>query len=68
MPSSPGRPPKDHVRLGLHVPPYVKQALRIEAAQRGVSISEIVVESLLTRGIIVNPPPATPAPKKESRA
>lgn len=41
--------PKDMVQLTVYVPPEVRRALKVEAAERGSSMGEIIVEALQTR-------------------
>lgn len=39
----------DSVQLTVYVPPEVRRALKVEAAERGVSMGDIIVEALQTR-------------------
>jgi len=59
----PGRPNAGHVRLTVHVPPGMKQQLRVEAAKRGLTISAIVVEAITNRIAIV----VTRGPEEKDR-
>ncbi len=41
----------------------IRRAIRIEAAQRGISISDLVLEALQSRTILIHRPEEHPAPK-----
>lgn len=49
---NPGRPRKNNERLTLHVHPEVKRALKLESAERDMTISAIVEEALMSRLIV----------------
>ena len=53
---APGRPAKGNVKMTCYVPAEIKQAIRIEAITRNMSIGDVVVEAMLRRTTVVSSP------------